>query len=138
MATLGVFHFGPDRATLSGGLASGVLWVTLLFASILGINRLFVSEFENSDMEGVLLAPVDRTAIYVAKGLALLIFLVILEIVTVPVFALFFLERIGDDGCTGNDCAVVGRFVTVNQNIGLLAGTFDDDSYNRFVRLVAD
>ncbi len=58
--------------------------------------------------------------------------------VTIVTFALFFLERIGDDGCTGNDCAVVGRFVTVNQNVGLLAGTFDDDSYNRFVRLVAD
>ncbi len=58
--------------------------------------------------------------------------------VTIVTFALFFLERIGDDGCTGNDCAVVGRFVTVNQNVGLLAGTFDEDSYNRFVRLVAD
>lgn len=58
--------------------------------------------------------------------------------VTVVTFALFFLERIGDDGCTGNDCAVVGRFVKVNQNVGLLAGTFDEDSYNRFVRLVAN
>ncbi len=93
VATLIIFHFGLGRDTLSGGLASGVLWVTLLFASILAINRLFVSEFENSDMEGVLLAPVDRTAIYVSKGLALLIFLVILEVVTVPVFALFFLEN---------------------------------------------
>ena len=58
--------------------------------------------------------------------------------VTVVTFALFFLERIGNDGCTGNDCEIVGRFVTVNQNVGLLAGTFDEDSYNRFVRLVAD
>lgn len=93
VATLVVFHFGLGRDTLSGELASGVLWVTLLFASILGINRLFVSEFENSGMEGVLLAPVDRTAIYISKGLALLTFLVILELVTVPVFALFFLEN---------------------------------------------
>ncbi len=93
VATLVVFHFGLGRDTLSGGLASGVLWVTLLFASILAINRLFVSEFENSDMEGVLLAPVDRTAVFVSKGLALLIFLVILEMVAVPVFALFFLEN---------------------------------------------
>lgn len=56
--------------------------------------------------------------------------------VTVVAFALFFLERIGDGGCTGNDCEIVGRFVTVNQNIGLLAGTFDSQSSNTFVRLV--
>ena len=56
--------------------------------------------------------------------------------VTIVSFALFFLERIGDDGCTGNDCEIVGRFVTVHQNVGLLAGTFDDDAYNSFVRLV--
>lgn len=56
--------------------------------------------------------------------------------VTIVTFALFFLERIGDNGCTGNDCEVVGRFVKVNQNVGLLAGTFNEDSYNKFVRLV--
>ena len=56
--------------------------------------------------------------------------------VTIVTFALFFLERIGEDGCTGNDCEIVGRFVKVNQNVGLLAGTFDEDSYNSFVRLV--
>jgi Flp pilus assembly protein TadG len=56
--------------------------------------------------------------------------------VTIVDFALFFLERIGDDGCTGNDCEVVGRFVRVNQNVGLLAGTFDADSNNQFIRLV--
>jgi Flp pilus assembly protein TadG len=47
-----------------------------------------------------------------------------------------FLERIGDGGCTGVDCEVVGRFVRVNQNVGLLAGTFDADSNNQFIRLV--
>lgn len=57
--------------------------------------------------------------------------------VTIVAFALFFLERIGDGGCTGNDCEIVGRFVTVNQNVGLLAGTFDSQSHNTFVRLVS-
>ena len=57
--------------------------------------------------------------------------------VTIVNFALFFLERIGDDGCTGNDCEVVGRFVTVNQNVGLLAGTYNEEAYNQFVRLVS-
>ena len=51
-------------------------------------------------------------------------------------FALFFLEGYGGGGCTGNDCEIVGRFVKVNQNVGLLAGTYDEQSYNKFVRLV--
>ncbi len=56
--------------------------------------------------------------------------------VTIVTFALFFLEGYGGAGCTGNDCEIVGRFVKVNQNVGLLAGTYDADSYNKFVRLV--
>ena len=56
-------------------------------------------------------------------------------------FALFFLEGFGGTGnansaCTGNDCEIVGVWVSVNQNVGLLAGTFDPDSANHFVRLV--
>ena len=56
--------------------------------------------------------------------------------VTITGFALAFLERIGTGGCTGNDCEVVARFVRVNQNLGLLAGTFDAQATNQFVRLV--
>ncbi len=56
--------------------------------------------------------------------------------VTITGFSLFFLERVGEAGCTGNDCEVIGRFVKVNQNVGLLAGTYDDDAHNKFVRLV--
>jgi hypothetical protein len=56
--------------------------------------------------------------------------------VTIVDFALFFIERIGSGGCTGNDCEVVGRFVRVNQNVGLLGGTFNPESLNSFVRLV--
>lgn len=57
--------------------------------------------------------------------------------VTITGFALFFLEGFGEAGCdTGNQCEIVGRFVQVNQNIGLLAGTFDPEGFNHFVRLV--
>lgn len=56
--------------------------------------------------------------------------------VTIVSFALFFLEGYGSGGCTGNDCEITGRFVRVNQNLGLLAGTFDPNSFNQFVRLV--
>ena len=52
-----VFHFGLDRDTVAGDLAAGVLWVTLLFAAILGVNRLFVAEHEQGGFDGFLLAP---------------------------------------------------------------------------------
>jgi heme exporter protein B len=91
VTTYVVFHFGLDRDTLDGDLASGVLWVTLLFASILGINRLFVAEHEQGGFDGFLLAPVDRTALYVAKALALFAFLCIVEVVAVPAFAVLLL-----------------------------------------------
>ena len=56
--------------------------------------------------------------------------------VTITNFALFYLERIGDGGCTGNECEVVGRFVRVSQNVGLLAGTYNANASIQFVRLV--
>jgi heme exporter protein B len=91
VTTYVIFHFGLDRDTVDGDLASGVLWVTLLFASILGINRLFVAEHEQGGFDGFLLAPVDRTALFVAKALALFAFLCVVEVVAVPAFALLLL-----------------------------------------------
>ena len=64
-----------------GELAAGILWVTLLFAAMLGINRLFVAEREEGGFDGFLLAPVDRTAMFVAKATVLFAFLVAVEVV---------------------------------------------------------
>jgi heme exporter protein B len=91
VTTLVVFHFALDRSTLDGDLAAGVLCVTVLFAGILGVNRLFVAEAEQGGFDGFLLAPVDRTAMLVAKGLALFAFLAVLELVAVPAFAILLL-----------------------------------------------
>jgi heme exporter protein B len=91
VTTYVLFHFGLDRNTVDGDLASGVLWVTLLFAAILGINRLFVAEYEQGGFDGFLLAPVDRTALFVAKALALFGFLCVVEVVAVPAFAILLL-----------------------------------------------
>jgi heme exporter protein B len=87
-----VFRFGLDRTGLEGELAAGVLVVTLLFAAILAINRLFVAERDEGGFELVRLAPLDRTVLYAAKASALLIYLVALELIALPVFALFFLD----------------------------------------------
>jgi len=91
VTTYVVFHFGLNRNTIDGDLAAGVLWVTLLFAAILGINRLFVAEHEQGGFDGFLLAPVDRTALFVAKAVALFGYLCVVELVAVPAFALLLL-----------------------------------------------
>jgi heme exporter protein B len=87
-----LFHFGLDRNTLAGDLASGVMWVTLLLAAVLGMNRLFVAEQEQGGFDGFLLAPVDRTALFVAKAAVLFGFLVVVELVAVPAFVILLLE----------------------------------------------
>ena len=91
LSTFVLFHFGLDRDTLDGDLAAGVLWVTILFAAVLGINRLFVAEREEGGFDGFLLAPVDRSSLLVAKALVLFAFLVVVELAVVPAFALLLL-----------------------------------------------
>jgi heme exporter protein B len=91
VTTFVVFHFALNRNVVEGDLAAGILWVTLLFAAILGINRLFVADAEEGGFDGFLLAPVDRSAMLLAKALTLLIYLLVLELVAVPAFALLLL-----------------------------------------------
>lgn len=91
VTTFVLFHFGLDQASVEGDLAGGVLWVTLLFSAVLGLNRLFVAEEEQGGFDGFLLAPVDRTAMFVAKATGLFLFLCIVELVAVPAFAIMLL-----------------------------------------------
>ncbi|MHB8235457.1 MAG: heme exporter protein CcmB [Solirubrobacteraceae bacterium] len=91
VTTFVVFHFALNRSTVDGDLAAGILWVTLLFAAMLGVNRLFVADADQGGFDGFLLAPVDRSALLLAKALALLCFLVVLELVAVPAFGLLLL-----------------------------------------------
>ena len=86
-----LFHFGLDRDSLDGELASGVLWVTMLLAAVIGVTRLFAAEREQGGIDGLLLAPVDRTSLFVAKAAALFLFLTAVELVAVPAFALLLL-----------------------------------------------
>ncbi len=92
IATFVIFHFAFNQASIRGQLAAGVLTVTILFAGLLGINRLFVAEREQGGFDGFLLAPVDRTAMLVAKATALFVFLAVLEVVAVPAFAILLLD----------------------------------------------
>ena len=65
--------------------------MTLLFAAMLGINRLFVADADQGGFDGFLLAPVDRTALLIAKAIALLAYLLVLELIAVPAFGLLLL-----------------------------------------------
>ena len=91
VTTLVVFHFALQRGEVDGDLAAGVLCVTLLFAAMLGVSRLFVADREEGGLDGFLLAPVDRTALLVAKALSFLAFLAVVELILVPAFAVLLL-----------------------------------------------
>ena len=69
-----------------------MLWATLLFAAVLGINRLFVAEREEGGFDAIRLAPIDRSVLFTAKVAALIVYLAALELIAVPIFALFFLD----------------------------------------------
>jgi heme exporter protein B len=89
LSTLVVFHFAlPSGST---DLAShGLLWVAILFTALLGLGRAFVPEREQGVLDGLVLAPCDRSAIWLAKAVAVLAFLCAVELVALPAFAIFF------------------------------------------------
>lgn len=96
VAVFVVFHFSLPEGS-SDLAASGLLWVAVVFTALLGLGRAFVPEREQRMFDGLVLAPCDRSAIWLGKSLATLAFLVLAELVALPVFALFFH---GIDGTT--------------------------------------
>ena len=89
VSTLVVFHFALPADT-SETAETGLLWVALLFTALLGLVRAFVAEREQRVLDGLVLAPCDRSAIWLGKGIGVVAFLVAAEIVALPAFALFF------------------------------------------------
>lgn len=86
-----VFNFARDpTAVPTIDLAPSILWVTLSFASVVTMNRAFTVERENAALDGLLLAPIPRGALYLGKYLANLVFVILVEAVALPLFVLFF------------------------------------------------
>jgi heme exporter protein B len=83
------FAFDPTRQSLTF-ILPGVIWVAFFFAAMLGLNRSFVGERVNDCLHGLMLAPVDRSAIYFGKVLANLIFTLVVEAVSLPLFFVLF------------------------------------------------
>ena len=90
-STFVIFHFALGRDAIEGALASGVLWVTLTLAALLGIGRSFVADREEGGLDGFLLAPAPRTALLVAKATTLLIFLLIVGFFASVIFSVLLL-----------------------------------------------
>ncbi len=89
LSVLAVFHFALPSGS-SRLAAFGLLWVAIIFTALLGLGRAFVAEREQGLLDALVLAPVDRSTIWLAKGIATLAFLVVAELVALPAFALFF------------------------------------------------
>jgi heme exporter protein B len=89
VATLVVFNFALP-AGASAEAAYGLLWAALVFTAILGLTRAFAAEREQRVLDGLVLAPSDRSAIWLGKTVAVVAFLALAEVVALPAFALFF------------------------------------------------
>ena len=94
-----IFNFALEldaqsRATVT----SGVLWVTFSFAGTLGLNRSMATEKDRGCLDGLLLAPVDRTAIYFGKAIGNLVFMLIVEIIVLPVYSVLYNTNLFNPG----------------------------------------
>lgn len=86
-----VFVFSRDAGSVtSSALAPTVLWVMLSLATVVTLNRAFLLERENGALEGILLSPVSATALFWGKWLANLSLVLVVELVTIPIWMLFF------------------------------------------------
>ena len=89
ISALTIFHFALPAGT-SDVAARGLLWSALVFTALLGLTRAFVAEREQGMFDALVLAPCDRSAIWLGKALAVLAFLAAAEVVALPAFAAFF------------------------------------------------
>ncbi len=115
-----VFNFSRDPTILTAtDLAPSVLWVTFALAAMVTLNRAFTVERENGAIDGLLLAPVPREALFLGKLLANLAFVGTVELVTLPLFVLFFNVSLGRalPGLLGVTALATVGFVAVGTDL---------------------
>jgi heme exporter protein B len=109
-----IFHFAlpEDSSELA---STGMLWIALLFTALLALVRAFVAERDEAVIDGLLLAPCDRSAIWLGKALSVFAFLTLAEAVALPAFALFYepltWELIGGVALANIGIAAVGTLL---------------------------
>lgn len=118
LAALTVFHFAVPAGT-SRPAALGLLWTALIFTALLGLTRAFVPEREQGLLDALLLAPCDRSAIWLAKALSVFAFLAVAEVVALSAFSIFYFP-VGGKVVAAVALADVG-ICTVGTLIGAMA-----------------
>ncbi|HEY3059571.1 MAG TPA: heme exporter protein CcmB [Chloroflexota bacterium] len=95
LLVLVIFNFAFDlRVESVAAVAPGVLWVTVTFAGVLSLGRSFARERDRRTLDGLLLAPVDRSALYLAKVVANVAAMLVVQVVAVPAFVAIFNLRV--------------------------------------------
>ena len=98
-AVLLLIVYGAAFATAASSvdvlqISGGLLWALIVFTSLLGLNRSFAHEKEQGCLEGILLVPLDRGVVFLAKATANLLFLLVVEVIVLPLFWFFFLADV--------------------------------------------
>lgn len=94
-----IFNFSLELdARTRATVTSGVLWVTFVFAGTLGLNRSMAVEKDRGCLDGLLLAPVDRTVIFFGKTISNLIFMFIVEIAILPIYSILYNTNLFNPG----------------------------------------
>lgn len=94
-----IFNFALELdAEVRATVTSGVLWVTFVFAGTLGLNRSLAVEKDRGCLDGLLLAPVDRTAIYFGKAIANLVFMLAVAAIVLPVYSVLYNTNLFNPG----------------------------------------
>ncbi len=94
-----IFNFALELdAKTRTTVTAGVLWVTFAFAGTLGLNRSMATEKDRGCLDGLLLAPVDRSAIYFGKAIANLVFMLIVEAIVLPVYSILYNTNLFNPG----------------------------------------
>lgn len=118
-----VWSFALDPAVRPRSVAAAMIWVTIFFAGMLGLGRSFALEREQEALTGILLAPIDRGAVFLGKFAANLVILLVVEALIFPVYGLFF--GIGTGRSLGGLVLVVGLasvgFVALGTLFGAVA-----------------
>ncbi len=108
-----IFNFALELdAKTRASVTSGVLWVTFAFAGTLGLNRSMATEKDRGCLDGLLLAPVDRSAIYFGKMIGNLFFMLLVEVIVLPVYSILYNTNLFNLGLL---------FVTLLGSIGYVA-----------------
>jgi heme exporter protein B len=95
LLVLVVFNFAIDlRDTNAADVAPGILWICFAFAGILGFGRSFADDRERGTLDGLLLAPIERGVVYLARAISNTIFMAIVELVSLPVFVALYDVRL--------------------------------------------